>query len=222
MKLLVIEDSERLRRSLGHGLKKAGYAVDLVGDGQEGLDYARFNDYGVIILDLMLPGIHGLEVLQRLRKIGKDSHILILSAMDRIEDRVKGLELGADDYMVKPFAFEELCARIATLIRRRHDEKSPVIEIGSIRLNTAAKSVEAGGGALALTPAEYSVFEALALQRGMVISKEKLLQEIHDSDSFAGTNVVEVLVCHLRKKLAAAGARGILHTRRGYGYVIEP
>lgn len=222
MKLLVIEDSERLRRSLGRGLKKAGYAVDLVGDGREGLDYARFNDYGVIVLDLMLPGMHGLDVLQRLRQIGKDSHILILSAMDRIEDRVRGLELGADDYMVKPFAFEELCARIATLVRRRHDEKSPVIEVGPLILNTASKSVEGNDGEISLTPAEYSVFEALALQRGVVLSKEKLLQEIHNSDSFAGTNVVEVLVCHLRKKLAAAGASGVLQTRRGFGYVIEP
>jgi len=221
VKLLVIEDSARLRRSLGHGLRRMGYAVDLVEDGREGLDYARFNDYGVIILDLMLPGIDGLTVLQRLRELGRKTHILILSAKDRVEDRVRGLELGADDYMVKPFAFEELCARVASLARRRHNQKSPVIAIGPVTVKSAARVVEVGGNPLPLTPAEYSVLQLLALKRGKVVSKERLLDEIHDSESFAGTNVIEVLICHLRKKLAAAGVLGIIHTRRGHGYLVE-
>jgi DNA-binding response OmpR family regulator len=196
--------------------------VDLVGDGRDGLDYARFNEYGVIILDLMLPGMDGLTILRRLRETGRKSHILILSARDRVEDKVRGLELGADDYMVKPFAFEELCARISSLVRRRHDEKNPVIRIGHLTLNTAARMVETNGEALPLTPAEYAIFETLALSRGKVVSKESLLACIHNSDSYAGTNVVEVLVCHLRKKLAAPGAPPVIRTRRGYGYVINP
>jgi DNA-binding response OmpR family regulator len=119
MKLLLIEDSERLRRSLGHGLRRAGFAVDLIADGREGLAYAEVNDYDVIILDLMLPGVDGLTVLRTLRQRGRKTHVLILSAKDQVQDRILGLELGADDYLVKPFSFEELCARVRALIRRR-------------------------------------------------------------------------------------------------------
>lgn len=221
MKLLVIEDSQRLLRSLGRGLRKSGYAVDLVADGADGLDYARFNDYDVIVLDLMLPRMDGLTILRKLRALGKQTHILILSAKDQVQDRIRGLQLGADDYMIKPFSFEELCARIATLIRRQHQTKNPLIQLGAVRLNTAKKSLERDGAPVPLTAAEYAILECLALNRGRVIAKEKLLQTIHDSDSSAGPNVVEVLVCHLRKKIAAVGADGLVQTRRGYGYVIE-
>ena len=133
MKILIIEDSSKLRRALGVGLRKLGYAVDLVGDGLEGWDYARLNDYDVIVLDLMLPGLDGLGVLRKLRAMGKQTHVLILSAKDQVEDRIRGLQLGADDYMIKPFSFDELCARIGTLLRRRHMAKSPEIVLGSLR-----------------------------------------------------------------------------------------
>jgi DNA-binding response OmpR family regulator len=132
MKVLVVEDSERLSRSLGQGLRKLGYAVDLAGDGEGGLALAETYDYDVIVLDLMLPGLPGLEVLQRLRGRGRGTHVLILSARERVEDCVKGLRLGADDYLVKPFAFDELSARIQALVRRRHLVKSPILRIGSL------------------------------------------------------------------------------------------
>lgn len=220
MKLLIIEDSQRLLRSLGSGLKKMGYAVDLVADGADGLDYARFNDYDVIVLDLMLPSMDGLAILRKLRALGRQTHILILSAKDQVEDRIRGLQLGADDYMIKPFSFDELCARINTLIRREYKAKSPRLVLGPVTLNTAARLVERDGAPVVLTAGEYAILECLALNRGKVISKEKLLAAIHDSDSYAGPNVVEVLVCHLRKKIGSEGKHSIVQTRRGYGYIV--
>jgi len=221
MKLLIIEDSQRLLRSLGSGLKKMGYAVDLVADGVDGLDYARFNDYDVIVLDLMLPGMDGLSILRKLRALGRQTHILILSAKDQVEDRIRGLQLGADDYMIKPFSFDELCARINTLIRREYKAKNPNLVLGPITLNTSARVIARNGLPVSLTAAEYAVLECLALNRGKVMSKEKLLAAIHDSDSYAGPNVVEVLVCHLRKKIGSEGRNSIVQTRRGYGYMVE-
>ena len=221
MKLLIIEDSKTLRRSLGAGLRKMGYAVDLVGDGAEGFDYARLNAYDVIVLDLMLPKMDGFTVLQRLRALGKETHILILSARDQVEDRIRGLTLGADDYMAKPFSFDELCARIQTLVRRQYGQKNPAIAVGPLSLNTAARSVSRDGAVLTLTPAEYSIFEHLALGRGRVFSKEQLIDAIHDSDSCPGPNVIEVLVCTLRKKIGDDAEHPIIRTRRGHGYCIE-
>ncbi len=221
MKILIIEDSPKLRRSLGTGLRKLGHAVDLVGDGLEGWDYARLNDYDVIVLDLMLPGLDGLDVLRKLRALGKQTHVLILSAKDQVEDRVRGLQLGADDYMIKPFSFDELCARIGTLLRRRHMAKSPEIALGELGINTATREVRHQNQRIALTPGEYSILEHLVLNRGRVLSKDQLLDAIHDSDSCPGANVIEVMVCTLRKKLADGGADSVIETRRGYGYRVE-
>lgn len=220
MKLLIIEDSQRLLRTLGIGLRKMGYAVDLVADGADGLDYARFNEYDVIVLDLMLPTMDGLAVLQRLRALGRKTHILILSAKDQVADRIRGLQLGADDYMVKPFSFDELCARIQTLVRRRYGEKNPDIAVGAVVLNTAARTVSREGRRVPLTAAEYGIFEHLALRRGRVFSKEQLIDAIHDGETCSGANVIEVLVCTLRKKIDAEGADSIIETRRGHGYCI--
>ena len=217
MKLLIIEDSQRLLRALGTGLRKLGYAVDLVADGAEGLDFARYNEYDVIVLDLMLPTMDGLTVLQRLRALGRKTHILILSAKDQVADRIRGLQLGADDYLVKPFSFDELCARIQALARRQYGEKNPGIAVGPLVLNTAARAVSRDGERVHLTPAEYSIFESLALSRGRVLSKEQLIDAIHDSESFPGPNVIEVLICTLRKKI---GADSLIETRRGHGYCI--
>ena len=220
MKLLIIEDSQRLLRTLGIGLRKMGYAVDLVADGADGLDYARFNEYDVIVLDLMLLTMDGLAVLQRLRALGRKTHILILSAKDQVADRIRGLQLGADDYMVKPFSFDELCARIQTLVRRRYGEKNPDIAVGAVVLNTAARTVSREGRRVPLTAAEYGIFEHLALRRGRVFSKEQLIDAIHDGETCSGANVIEVLVCTLRKKIDAEGADSIIETRRGHGYCI--
>ena len=221
MKILLVDDSQRLLRSLGHGLKKLGYAVDLAGDGEQGLALAETYDYHVIVLDLMLPGLSGLEVLRRLRGRGSDVHVLILSARDRVDDRVRGLQLGADDYLVKPFAFEELCARIQALVRRRHQAKDPVIRLGPLEIDAARRRVTRGGDTLHLTPSEYALLELLAYQRGRVFSQEQLVEHLHRSASEVSSNVVEVLVSSLRKKIHARGEPPILRTRRGFGYFVE-
>jgi DNA-binding response OmpR family regulator len=221
MKLLVIEDSERLRRSLGHGLRRAGFAVDLAADGREGLASAEINDYDVIILDLMLPGMDGLTLLRTLRQKGRKTHVLILSARDQVQDRILGLELGADDYLVKPFAFEELCARIRALIRRRYETKNPSIRVRDVEIDTAQQRVLLHGEPVALTPTEYALLELLALRRGRVVSREQILDELYESAAEVASNVVEVLVCSLRKKIQPAGAPPVIVTRRGSGYLIE-
>jgi DNA-binding response OmpR family regulator len=221
MKVLIVEDSERLSRSLAQGLRKLGYTVDLTADGETGLDFAETYAYDVIVLDLMLPRLSGLEVLQRLRARGRGTHVLILSARDRVEDRVKGLRLGADDYLTKPFAFEELAARIQALVRRRYDTKSPLVRIGGLAIDTTSKQVSRGGRPLPLTPGEYRLLEFLAVQRGRVVSQERLLEHLHRSDTDVSSNVVEVLVSGLRRKIHAPGEPPILKTRRGFGYVVE-
>jgi DNA-binding response OmpR family regulator len=219
MKVLIIEDSQRLLRSLTHGLKKHGFSVDAAEDGRDGLDFALFNDYDVILLDLMLPGMDGLTILRKLRASGKQT--LILSARDQVDDRIRGLRLGADDYMVKPFSFEELIARIQTLVRRKYVSKSPEISVKDVTVNTAKKEVQRNGNVVVLTPGEYAILEHLILNRGRVLSKDQLLDAVHDSESYASRNVVEVLVCNLRKKLGKNGEPSIIKTRRGYGYLID-
>ncbi|MGH3040743.1 MAG: response regulator transcription factor [Gaiellaceae bacterium] len=221
MKILLVDDSQRLLRSLGQGLKKLGYAVDLASDGEQGLALAETYDYHVIVLDLMLPGLPGLEVLRRLRARGSGTHILILSARDGVSDRVRGLQLGADDYLVKPFAFEELCARIQALVRRRHQAKNPIIRLGSLEIDAARRQVSRAGGALHLTPSEYALLEFLAYQRGRVFSQDQLVEHLHRSDTEVSSNVVEVLVSGLRRKIHARGEPPILRTRRGFGYFVE-
>ncbi len=221
MRVLVVEDSEKLLRALGRGLRKMGYSVDLVSDGNEGYDYARLNDYDVIVLDLLLPGMDGLTVLKKLRDMGKDTHVLILSAKDQVEDRVSGLELGADDYMIKPFSFEELCARLNTLVRRRYEKKNPEHRVGPVVINTASRQVHGHDGIVRLTPGEYAILECLTLNRGQVMSKDQILDSVHDCDSFAGPNVVEVMICTLRKKIDNGSRESIIKTRRGYGYYVE-
>lgn len=221
MKILVIEDSQRLRRSLGQGLAHAGYAVDLAGDGSEGLEFLATYTYDVVVLDLMLPGISGLEVLGQLRESGSDVHVLILSARDQVEDRVRGLEVGADDYLVKPFAFDELCARLQALVRRRHQVKNPRLEVGPLVLDTARREVSRDGQAIHLTPSEYALLEFLVVRAGRVFSQNQLLEQLYRSDSEVSSNVVEVLVSGLRKKIQRADEPSIIRTRRGHGYLIE-
>jgi DNA-binding response OmpR family regulator len=221
MKVLVIEDSERLQRSLLHGLKSSGFAVDVVGDGEEGLAYAKHGTYDVIVLDLMLPKMDGLTVLRKLRAAGSDTHVLILSAKDQVGERVEGLQIGADDYLTKPFAFEELVARIRALIRRKYDAKEPMHRVGPLRIDTARRMVVRGDEPIALTPQEYAVLEYLVTRRGHVVSKSDLLDHLYAGDGSASENAVEVLVHQLRKKVQEPSAPEVIQTRRGYGYLVE-
>ena len=221
MKLLVIEDSPRLRSVLERGLRKAGYAVDAAGDGRDGLWMALENEYDVIVLDLMLPRIDGLSVLRQLREQGRTTHVLILSAKDMIEDRVQGLRRGADDYLVKPFSFDELCARLEALVRRSYQAKNPVIRKGPLQVNTASRQVLCAGREVKLTPREYSLLELLVLRAGEVLSRRELWQRLYEFDREVASNVVDVLVYSLRKKLSPAAPQSLIKTRRGQGYLIE-
>ena len=221
MKLLIIEDSARLRDSLNEGLRRSGYAVDLTPDGEQGLKFALSSDYDVIILDLMLPKIDGLTVLRQLRERGDDTAILILSAKDQVQNRIKGLQLGADDYLIKPFDFDELLARINVLVRRNYGQRSPVIQLGLIELNTALHEVRCQDTLVDLTRAETSLFEYLCLNRGRVISVRQLENHLYDSNAVVSKNVIEVHLSTLRKKLKSHGIVGLIKTKRGFGYYID-
>ena len=221
MNVLIVEDSKALAAGLKDGLGKLGYAVDAVGDGREGLDYALHKTYDVIVLDLMLPGLDGLSVLRALRAEGNEAHVLILSAKDHVDDRVRGLRLGADDYLAKPFSFDELCARLASLVRRKYHRKNPVLRLGNLEINTALRELSCRGRVLHATPGEYAILETLALNRGRALTLEQLVDAIHDSAACPGPNVIQVMVCNLRKRLADAGAEPVVRTRRGAGYYVE-
>jgi DNA-binding response OmpR family regulator len=218
MRLLVIEDSQRLRESLVTGLRHAGYAVDACADGSQGLWSAASNPYDVIVLDLMLPAMDGLSVLRAIRTRQINSHVLILTAKDELQDKVAGLRSGADDYLVKPFAFDELLARIEALLRRQHGAKNPVIEIGSIRIDTRGRSVTRGDERIELTARQYTVLEYLALRRGQTVSRTDIEAHAYDERVEPMSNVVDTVVYALRKKLDRPGGPSLVRTRRGMGY----
>jgi len=220
MRVLIIEDYGPLRRALCNGLREVGFAVDASSDGQEGLWYAQSNEYDVIVLDLMLPKIDGLTILKRLREAGRSMHILILTARDAVEDRVRGLDLGADDYLVKPFAFEELLARVRALVRREYKAKSPVIRVADLEIDTARRLVRRAGERIDLTAREYALLEFLALRAGQVVTRTEVWEHLYDFDSCAQSNVVDVYVGYLRKKIERPGLPRLIHTRRGQGYVL--
>jgi len=220
MRVLVIEDQERMRKWLEKGLKEADFAVDAAADGKEGLWYAEGNSYDVIILDLMLPGMDGLSILRRLREAGREDQVLILTAKDTVPDRVKGLDLGADDYLVKPFAFEELLARIRALVRRGYGKHSPVITIDDLRINTAERRVWRGKDEIELRAMEYKLLEYLARRAGQTVSRTEIWEHLYDFASETVSNVVDVYIANLRRKLDRPGQKSLIRPRRGLGYVL--
>jgi DNA-binding response OmpR family regulator len=220
MRLLVVEDYATLRESLTRGLRDSGYAVDATGDGAEGLWYAESGGYDVIVLDLMLPGIDGLELLRRLRTRGDTTHVLILTARDTVADRVAGLDLGADDYLVKPFAFDELLARLRALVRRRYQSATGVITIGDLVVDTGRRTVSRAHQPVPLTAREYALLEYLASRRGAVVSRAELWEHVYDFAAEPESNVLDVYVSHLRRKIDDGHDRKLIHTRRGLGYLL--
>lgn len=218
MRVLLVEDSPRFRRSITEALEHSGYAVDSTGDGEEGLWFATEHDYDAIILDLMLPGLDGLSLLQKLRRKGSRAHVLILTARASIEDRVRGLQLGADDYLVKPFALEELLARVQALCRRRYGEKNPRIQLGEVELDTNARCVTRHGKPVELTSLEYLVLDYLAHRRGEVVSRAEIEAHLYREDADRASNVIDVTIYKLRKKLGSAAC---IETRRGLGYILQ-
>lgn len=220
MKLLLVEDAPPLRRAVATGLRKVGYAVDVSGDGAEGLWFALNNAYDVIILDIMLPGVDGLTLLARLRAAGRSTHVLLLTAKDAVEDRVRGLTAGADDYLVKPFAFEELLARVQALCRRAYHQKQAVLVVGDLEIDSTRKAVRRAGHEVTLKPREFALLEYLALRQGEVISRTEIEGHLYPETVDPMSNVVDSAICGLRKKLAIPGTVPLIHTRHGHGYML--
>lgn len=220
MKVLLIEDFRLIRDSVTQGLTEAGFAVDSTGDGEQGLWYATTGVYDVIVLDLNLPRVDGLTILRKLREQNSSACVLILTARDAPEARVEGLDLGADDYLVKPFIFAELVARVRALVRRKYEARSPCIVVGDLRLDTAARVVERAGERVELSAREYAMLELLALRAGQVVTRSDVWAHVYQSDDSTDSNVVDVYIGHLRRKIERPGLPRLIHTRRGHGYVL--
>ena len=215
MRILVIEDDPHLLRSLAANLREENYAVDTAVDGEEGVFKAQVESYDAIVLDVMMPRLNGWEVLARLRPENK-TPVLMLTARDTVQDRVKGLDKGADDYLTKPFDIDELLARLRALIRRAAGQTHPVLQVGPLTLDTAARLVRLSGQEVPLTAREYALLEYLALHRGQVVSRTLLYEHLFDEEDSTLSNLLDVHVSNLRKKLGA----DMITTRRGHGYCI--
>ena len=222
MRVLVVEDFRPLQQSLAKGLREAGLAVDTTCDGREGLWFATRNDYDVIILDLMLPGMDGLSILKKLRTQGLQNPVLILTAKDTLEDRVSGLNLGADDYLVKPFAFEELLARVRALLRRSYRKKTPSIKVQDLHIDPVTQCVCRGLKKIELTPREYALLEYLAMRSGEIVSRTDIWEHVYEFNSTASSNVLDVYIGYLRKKIDCCNQPALIHTVRGRGYMLGP
>lgn len=221
MRVLIVEDSPRLLRTLAMALRRSGYVVDTAADGEEGLWLAESQPYDTVILDLMLPKRDGLSVVAELRRRGRDVHVLLLTARDTVNDRVTGLRAGADDYLIKPFALEELLARVEALCRRTYGSKQGVLTVGTLQIDTIARAVRRGDQGIELTAREYSLLEYLARRRSHVVSRSEIEDHIYDGNVDPMSNVVDSAICSLRKKIGLAGHTPLIHTRRGLGYVLD-
>ena len=220
MRILLVEDSQRLAQSVQTGLRKLGHAVDVVHEGPRGLSYALHNPYDVVVLDIMLPGMDGLSVLRGMRSSGNDTHVLLLTAKDTVADRVDGLRTGADDYLVKPFAFEELAARLDALNRRVRGPATPTVTVGDLVYDRSARTVTRGGRILDLSRREFSLLGYLVERAGETVSRIEIEDHLYDEDTLPMSNVVASTICALRDKLEADGGDRLIHTRRGLGYVL--
>ena len=216
MRLLVVEDEPDLLAGLARALRKQGYAVDTAADGEDGLYKAQATDYDAILLDVMLPRLDGWEVLTRLRA-AKATPVLMLTARDRSADRVRGLDTGADDYLVKPFDTPELFARLRAIIRRSAGRSRPTLDIGDVQIDTAARAVTRAGQEVPMTAQQFALLQYLALHRGEVVTRTALYEHLGDENEDTFSNVLDVQVSHLRKKLG----QDFIVTRRGHGYCIE-
>jgi two-component system copper resistance phosphate regulon response regulator CusR len=220
MRILVVEDEPKMGDYLRKGLTESGYVVDLARTGREGLFLAGEESYDLIVLDVMLPGMDGWQVIQELRKT-RETPVLFLTARDDIEDRVHGLELGADDYLIKPFAFAELLARVRTLLRRGPIRELDQIQIADLHIDVLKRRVSRQSNRIDLTPKEFTLLHLLARRQGEVLSRSQIASQVWDMNFDSDTNVVDVAVRRLRAKLDDPFAIKLIHTVRGMGYVLE-
>ncbi len=221
MRLLLVEDHKPLSRALKRGLEEEGFAVDLAEDGEEADHKATSASYDAIVLDLMLPKIDGLTLLAKWRKGGMQTHVLCLTAKDATDDKVKGLDLGADDYMTKPFQLEELLARLRALVRRSHQVKSPVLTIFDLEIDTSSRSVKRAGQAIHLTPREFALLQFLAFHRGKVVTRSMIWEHLYDEYDENTSNVVDVYIRYLRTKIDKGFDPALILTRWGEGYMLR-
>jgi DNA-binding response OmpR family regulator len=221
MRVLLVEDHQPLVRVLKQGLEEEGFAVDTAKDGEEADYKAKTAEYDVIILDLMLPKEDGLSLLKRWRANGMKTHVLVLTAKSSIEDKVKGLDTGADDYLTKPFELEELLARLRALVRRGHQVKDPMLRIHDLEIDTAAHTVRRAGQEIHLTPREYALLEFLAFHRGQVVSRTMIWEHIYNEEDENTSNVVDVYIRYLRNKIDKGFDPPLILTRWGEGYQLR-
>jgi DNA-binding response OmpR family regulator len=218
VRILVVEDEPGIANFVRQGLMEAGYAVDLAWDGREGLDYALAADYDVLVLDIMLPKMDGLELLRELRRLGDKTPVLMLTARDTVDNRVEGLDAGADDYLVKPFAFPELLARVRALLRRPPLQVGTILQVGDLEMDTAKREVRRNDRPIELSPREYAVLEYLMRHPNQVLTRTQISEHVWDFDFFNESNVVDVYVGYLRRKIDQGENLPLIHTVRGVGY----
>jgi len=220
VRILLVEDETRVAGFIAKGLREQSYAVDIAGDGESALYQAAINHYDLVILDVMLPLKNGHAVCRELRAAGFRAPVLMLTARDAVDDRVAGLDSGADDYLLKPFDFKELLARLRALLRRSGVPRAEVMEVADLAINTASHAVSRAGRPVSLTAKEYALLEFLVLHQGRVVGRDAIAQHVWDESFDAFTNVIEVYIKRLRAKLEAGGATRLIHTRRGEGYIL--
>ncbi len=221
MRILFAEDEKSLNKIITKQLKAAGYSVDSCFDGGEAYDLITMTDYDAAIFDVMMPVMNGFELVKKIRAKGIDVPVLFLTARDSIEDRVTGLDIGADDYLVKPFSFDELSARLRVMTRKKYGKKTGVITIDDLSIDTASMHVERAGKNISLSAKEYELLRYLAMNKGVVLSRVKIEDHIWNYDYEGGTNVVDVYIRYLRKKIDDGFDKKLIHTVRGAGYVIK-
>lgn len=221
MRLLLVEDEKDLNRVIAKRLESEGYSVDRCFDGEEALDYIDAGDFDAIIMDIMMPKLSGLAVLRTMRAEKNTTPVLLLTAKDSIEDRVTGLDAGAEDYLVKPFAFQELLARIRVMTRKTAGNPTNIFEIADLQLDAVTHTVTRAGDAISLSAKEFDILEYLIRNKGIVLSREKIENHVWNFDYTGGTNVVDVYIRYLRKKIDDPYDRKLIHTIRGKGYVLR-
>ena len=221
MRILVVEDEPDLKEITAKRLKAEGYGVDTCDNGKDAQYYIEHTPYDLILLDVMLPGADGITVLKNIRKKGMKTPVLLLTARDSIEDRVTGLDNGADDYLTKPFAFDELLARIRVILRRRSNEASNKLVLGDLIMDLATHQVTRAGTEISLSAKEYAILEYMMHNKGMVLSRSRIEEHVWNYDFEGGSNVVDVYMRYLRKKIDAPFEKKMIHTVRGSGYVIK-
>ena len=221
MKILVVEDEKNIANYLKKGLAEAGYKVDLAHDGEDAVYMASINDYDLILLDIMIPKMDGVEVCKTLRKEKNTAYIILISAKDKIQDKITGLDAGADDYITKPFAFAELLARVRAVLRRNSEDKESVISAADLTVNLLNREVKRGDKIIELTLKEFSLLEYFLRNKNLVLTRTMIAEKVWNIDFLTDTNVVDVYINHLRKKIDKEFEQKLIHTVRGVGYILK-